>query len=66
MANNSLLFSHSTWCSCAAEIISKLEGSVTVEQDKKLQGFFARMETRLSEVRLCSHVASNYDGVVFF
>ncbi|XP_038048831.1 protein Daple-like [Patiria miniata] len=31
------------------ELISKLEGSVTMEQDKKLQGFFARMETRMSE-----------------
>ncbi|XP_022112101.1 early endosome antigen 1-like [Acanthaster planci] len=32
-----------------AELISKLEGPVTREQDKKLQGFFARMETRMSE-----------------
>ncbi|XP_033628905.1 myosin heavy chain, non-muscle-like [Asterias rubens] len=31
------------------ELISKIDDTLTVEHDKKLQGFFARMETRMTE-----------------
>ncbi len=54
---------HHLLLALVAELVSKIDGAVTVEHDKKLQGFFARMETRMTEVRTEATADYPYNGL---